>query len=203
MKKNIFQLLFLIFIIFYNNLSFAYMLIQKQLLADIKEELKPKISYTENELAQFNPDFKEYYNSDVKPHIEKLYNKIRVLVLDKKNAIITGDSARNSAWGLKNFFAIVENKNNKWNIVKIEIDIEGSIACDNNQNCQFDYFRFSNNPKTPNNHVKAVFSYAKYGVSGHSFINKIVTYNIMRDEYNINTVTTAVPLIADSTWYKN
>jgi hypothetical protein len=174
----------------------------QQVLVDIKKNLISRVDYTPQELDKMTEEFKDYYINNISPNLERLISKTQVIFVDMNPAlknqevVLLGDTVRSSAWGPKNFIAVaIKEEDNGWKIVAFK-EIEGSIECDGT-NCHFQYFTMTKYPKTPNKFVGLIIGYALYGASGHEFYNQIVSWNRYSQKYDINMISSKVPLIPD------
>ena len=84
--------------------------LETSIIADLRKPLSSLVEV--NDFTLFGDEFKEYYKNQVSPNLDSLYNKIRIIPVNikgdgrTKEAILLGDTACNSAWGIKNFIAV-------------------------------------------------------------------------------------------------
>ncbi len=177
--------------------------VRANLISDVKPQLSKLIEI--KDFSKVNVEFADYYKKETIPNLNSLYSKIRIIPIsireDKsiKEAVLIGDTARDSAWGIKNFIAVVVLLDLKWQIMQFK-EIDGAIKCKSKKQCKFAYYRQILNPKTPNDYIGAVINYAQYGASSHSFVTQIIGWNPYEKEYYINSINSSVPLIPDPSW---
>lgn len=175
--------------------------LETSIIADLRKPLSSLVEV--NDFTLLSGEFKEYYKNQVTPNLDSLYSKIRIIPVNikddekTKEAILVGDTARNSVWGIKNFIAVAAMVNSRWHLMTFK-EIKGNISCDKQSKCKFDYYWQKLNPKSPNRYIGAMIGYANYGVSGHSFIIQTIGWNRYDDEYYINTISAPVPLRPDN-----
>jgi len=210
--KNFFAVVFLFFCLCMKANSSSAKSQQESearaVIASVKNEIISKIDYSSDELKKMNSEFVDYYFASAKPRLNNLEQYINPQAMHfididedgQKELLFYSEGLSPSAFGPKNFIAIVAKKNNKWILAKLEIVEEVTIFCKKIGECFFAASHLKIKPKTPNKYISAALFYVYYGASDSTFFTTIVGYNSYEKEFYFKTINSPIPVIDDDRW---
>ena len=180
----------------------------KKLISRFNDAFKETVTIKESDYEKFKQNFVDYYLEEVVPRLDHIADFIAsdahaFIDIDedgKEEFIVWSEGLKPSAWGARDFIAVLSRGQGSWQMVAIKLLNAGiSIKCSERRKCRFAWARY-NPPVGPNNQMGGMLTYANYGVSGHTFWIETVRYNRFNEQFEIVTSSSAYPLIIDQSW---